>query len=150
MSKWHIKLCKRFFSHKINKDMQIKPGMKFLHFCTFLGMTSLASDSNLCNFITSWELIKTLQISPQGHKNFYAIKTKVNFWSQVPFKNLEIQLAESSLDHIQIKICKPSFMFFEPISSYQKSSCFIDFFLRSSWFQNPAIHEIQKNSLTKF
>ena len=37
-------------------------------FCTFVGMTSLTPDSKLRNFITFWELIKTLQNFVQVHK----------------------------------------------------------------------------------
>ena len=37
------------------------------------------------------------------------------------------------------KIYKPSFIFLDSISSFQNSSLFITFFLRYSWFKNPAI-----------
>ena len=50
--KMTIKLCKRFFFHEINKNMQIM-------FCTLAGMTSLTPDTKLRNFINSWTLIKT-------------------------------------------------------------------------------------------
>ena len=54
-----INFCWRFFLHKINKNMERKPGVKY--FLTFAGMTSLTLNSKFSSFINSWKLIKTPQ-----------------------------------------------------------------------------------------
>ena len=59
MAKATIKLCRRFIFHKINRKNAKKTTDEF--FCTFAGMTLLTPNSELCNFITSGQLIKTPQ-----------------------------------------------------------------------------------------
>ena len=70
MVKTTIKLCKMFFFHVINKNMQRKLGMKCL-------------DSKLCNFVTSLELIKTpqnfVQYSRSSHQRCSMEKGACNF-----------------------------------------------------------------------
>ena len=60
---------------------------------TFADMTSLASNSKLCNFITSLKLIQTpqnfVQVSFSIKLKKYVTKTDLKFWPQVPFKITE-------------------------------------------------------------
>ena len=52
-------------------------------FCTFAGITSLTLNSKLCNFITSWNLIKMSQIFARGP---FPIKlTKICHENEVTF-----------------------------------------------------------------
>ena len=52
-------------------------------------MTLLTSDLKLCNFITSWKLIKAPQNFVQGFSSIKLLKlciiTRISFWPQVPF-----------------------------------------------------------------
>ena len=74
MVKTTIKLCKRFFSHKINnynKSMQRKPGMNcFAHSRVWRHSHQIQN----CNFVTSWELIKILQDFAQSRFSIKLIK----------------------------------------------------------------------------
>ena len=72
MGKATIKLCKKFFFHKFNKNTQRKPWMKcFVH---SLVSRHLTLDSKLCNFITLWELIKAPQNFVQGTFSIKSLK----------------------------------------------------------------------------
>ena len=79
-----IKLCKRFFFHKINKKMQSKPGIKY-----FIHSLVWRHSRRIQNFITLQGLIKTPQKFIQGSfsiKRKYATKPGMTFWPQVSFK----------------------------------------------------------------
>ena len=80
---------KRFFINKNNKNIQRKSRMKcFVH--SRVWRHSLTLDSKLCNFITSWELIKTPQNFLQDSFSIKSLKlcykNGVSFWPQGPFK----------------------------------------------------------------
>ena len=76
----------RIFLHKINKNMQRKPVKKRVVYswvwCHF--------QKNLCSFITSWKLAKTLQIFVWGPFSLKLTKIyhkkEMKFWPQVSFK----------------------------------------------------------------
>ena len=71
MHKTTIKLCKRFFFHKIKRIMGRKPGMKyFVHSRLWSHLRQVQN----CNFITLWELIKTPQSFEQGPSCIKSIK----------------------------------------------------------------------------
>ena len=61
-------------------------------FYTFAGMTSLTTDSELYNFIASWELTKTPQHFVQGSFSIKSLKLKLwhknrgEFLASGPFK----------------------------------------------------------------
>ena len=102
-----ITLFRKFIFHKINKKFEKKTSGKM--FCTFAGMTSLASNSKLCNFVTSLKLVKTPQNFVQGSFSIKLMKIcheKVKFWSQVPFKinrksTTAISLTSLSFHHLE-------------------------------------------------
>ena len=87
MVKNTIKLCRRFFLQKVNKNIQKKTRSEM--FCAFAGMTSLTSNLKLHNFITSEKLIKTPQNIVQG--SFPVKLTKVYH------KNMDEDLASGPL-----------------------------------------------------
>ena len=80
-----IILWMRIFLHKSFKYSQ-KTGERL---CKFAGITSVASSSKVCNFITSWKMIKTPQYfveSPSPIKLTKNMqKTEVKSWPQFPF-----------------------------------------------------------------
>ena len=87
MVKTTIKLC-NFFFHKISTTGAKKTRAEM--FCKFTVVTSLAPNSKLCNFITSWELIKTPQNFLQDSFSIKSLKlcykNGVSFWPQGPSK----------------------------------------------------------------
>ena len=82
-------------------------------FCTFAGMTSLTLNSKLCNFITLWNLTKTLQNFVQSSFSIKLRKIchKDSFGHRSPLKNSVFNCK----NYIQIKgcamgtICAPSY-----------------------------------------
>ena len=64
-----MKLCKKFFFHKINKNMQRKPGLKcYIHSRVWRHLRQIQ------NFIPSWELIKTSQNFVQAFLSVKSLK----------------------------------------------------------------------------
>ena len=89
MVKNTIKLYyRRCFIYKSNKNAQKTRGDIFY---AFADMTSFTLNAKLCNFITSWNLIKAPQnfvqrsFSIQLTKIWY--KNRGELWPQFPFKN---------------------------------------------------------------
>ena len=72
------------FLHKSNKQCKENQGWHVLY---IRGYDSHTQNVKLCNFITSWYLIKSPQnlLSPYNQQK-YDMKTGVKLWPQFPFK----------------------------------------------------------------
>lgn len=108
MLKTTIELRKRFYFHKINK----KNGKKTRNelFCSFAGMTLLTLGSKLCNFVTSWELIKTQKNFVQSSFFIKSLKScyknVVSFWPENNFGAKLHPMAKTKGIH---KYCEASY-----------------------------------------
>ena len=83
MVKTTIKLCKRFFFHKINKNMQRKPGMKyFVHlqvWCHSLWIQNSARpDQNTTNFVQGCFSIKSRKLCHKNRSDFFGFRFPLN------------------------------------------------------------------------